>query len=225
MLPFDEPEEESYRTAAIQCIATGDEIALERAYEIGKRHFESGHGISELVRLHHDALDYLITSRPDERAELMDSGKRVLVELLSHLDGELRRLRDYQTEQRYLNDQLRRQAKALDQTNEALRLAMAKVEDASRTKANFLANMSHKILTERNGPPNDPQQSEVSANSGLRCGVLYVLFAPPTVLGQPPAEARRFLPPRPRVSLASALNGSGQTPDLLRCHGVRDSVL
>ena len=148
--PSDELLPESYRTAALQCIATGDEAALERAYEIGKRHFEAGHGIAELVRMHHDALDTLLEERPAERTELMDSAKRILVELLSYLDGEIRRLRDYQSEQRYLNERLRKQSQALDRTNDALRLAMAKVEDASRTKANFLANMSHEIRTPMN---------------------------------------------------------------------------
>ncbi len=137
----------SYQAALALFLATEDEAALTQAYELGKLHLEAGHGIAELVQLHHEAMEALLGRNPEQRTRILECGQRLQGELLSHLDGELRRLRDYQTEQRLLNDRLRKQTQALDQANEALRLAMAKAEEAARAKANFLANMSHEIRT------------------------------------------------------------------------------
>ena len=136
---------QSYLAALELFLATEDESALTQAYELGKLHLEAGHGIAELVQLHHDAMDTLLSRSSEPRTRILECGQRVQGELLSHLDGELRRLRDYQIEQRLLNDRLRKQKQALDQANEALRLAMAKAEDGARAKANFLANMSHEL--------------------------------------------------------------------------------
>lgn len=141
----------SYLAALQRYLAEEGEAALTQAYELGKSHFESGSGIAELVRLHHESVEVLLRAQPELRERILQGCQRMQTELLAHLDGELRRLRDYQTEQRLLNDRLRKQKQALDQVNEALRLAMSKAEDGARAKANFLANMSHTVGIGSNG--------------------------------------------------------------------------
>lgn len=163
----DDAQHKSYQAALLLYLDTEDEAALTQAYELGKLHREAGQGIAELVQLHHDAMEALLSQRPEQRARILECGQRMQGELLSHLDGELRRLRDYQTEQRLLNDRLRKQTQALDHANEALRLAMAKAEDAARAKANFLANMSHTVRIERNRHANDLQRFQVLAKEGF----------------------------------------------------------
>ncbi|MBL9103456.1 MAG: response regulator [Myxococcales bacterium] len=142
--------QEAYAAALAAYAADRDEAALERAYDLGKRVFEGGGRVVELIAVHHAALAAELRRRPERAAEALAAGERMLGELLAHLDGELRRQRDYQDEQRGLNERLRRQARALDRTNEALRRAKEAAEEATRAKAQFLANMSHEIRTPMN---------------------------------------------------------------------------
>jgi signal transduction histidine kinase/CheY-like chemotaxis protein len=139
-----------YQAVLTAYVTGGDESALERAYDLGKRFLDEG-SVGELMHLHHAALAAVLPQVPPARLkEALADAAAVQAELLAHLDGELRRLRDYQVEQRRLNARLRKQTQALDQTNEALRVAKEGAEAATRAKADFLANMSHEIRTPMN---------------------------------------------------------------------------
>ena len=140
---------ESYTTALAAQLDQGGDAGLVVAYETGLTAVSAGYGIGDLLQLHRTALDEVLRTQPYAK-DAARGAARVAEELLSALDIELVRLRDFQSEQRALNQRLHQQARSLDITNDALRQAKLEADSAARTKADFLANMSHEIRTPMN---------------------------------------------------------------------------
>src|SRR5258707_5881163 len=100
--------EEEYRSALCGYAAGGGELALGRAYELGRRALEEQVSVVELASLHHQVLiDLIRTSENEQRKEeLLRSSAEFLSECVSPYEMAHRGFQDAVNAVRQLNDTL-----------------------------------------------------------------------------------------------------------------------
>src|SRR5882762_2968920 len=140
--------EEEYRSALCGYAAGGGELALGRAYELGRRALEEQVSVVELASLHHQVLIGLIrTSENEERKEeLLRSGAEFLSECVS----------PYEMAHRGFQDAV----KALRQLNETLEEEIKRIAYAVHDEAGQLLVAVHLALAEVALELPEPQQAQ-----------------------------------------------------------------
>jgi hypothetical protein len=79
--------EQDYRAAFTGYLSRREEPPLAKAYEIGRTALETGIGILELVRIHHDVFSQLLAeTRPDDMPSLSVAASEFLLETLAPFD-------------------------------------------------------------------------------------------------------------------------------------------
>jgi signal transduction histidine kinase len=128
--------EEEYRTALCGYAAAGGELALGRAYELGRRALEEQVSVVELASLHHQVLIDLIRTSENEqhKEELLRSSAEFLSECVS----------PYEMAHRGFQDAV----KALRQLNETLEEEIKRIAYAVHDEAGQLLVAVHLALAE-----------------------------------------------------------------------------
>ncbi len=128
--------EEEYRSALCGYAAGGGELALGRAYELGRRALEEQVSVVELASLHHQVLiDLIRTSENEQRKEeLLRSSAEFLSECVS----------PYEMAHRGFQDAV----KALRQLNETLEEEIKRIAYAVHDEAGQLLVAVHLALAE-----------------------------------------------------------------------------
>jgi signal transduction histidine kinase len=104
-----------YGAALRDYLADGGEGALSRAYEIGRRAIDEDCGVLDLVALHQEARNRILTERnvPESSAALLEAADRFLSESLSPFEMTHRGFRDAVAALRRLNEMLEEEAKRI----------------------------------------------------------------------------------------------------------------
>jgi signal transduction histidine kinase len=128
--------EEEYRSALCGYAAGGGELALGRAYELGRRALEEQVSVVELASLHHQVLIDLIRTSENEqhKEQLLRSGAEFLSECVS----------PYEMAHRGFQDAV----KALRQLNETLEEEIKRIAYAVHDEAGQLLVAVHLALAE-----------------------------------------------------------------------------
>src|SRR6266403_1069248 len=140
--------EEEYRSALCGYAAGGGELALGRAYELGRRALEEQVSVVELASLHHQVLiDLIRTSENEQRKEeLLRSSAEFLSECVS----------PYEMAHRGFQDAV----KALRQLNETLEEEIKRIAYAVHDEAGQLLVAVHLALAEVALELPEPQQAQ-----------------------------------------------------------------
>jgi signal transduction histidine kinase len=106
--------EEEYRSAIAGCTRRGDESALGRAYELGRRAINEKKSLMEIVALHHQVLyEALSTATGLRQKELLAATTEFLAELLSPYEMAHRGVQDAIAALRKLNETLEEEIKRI----------------------------------------------------------------------------------------------------------------
>lgn len=128
-----------YRQALATYAASGEELHLQSAYELGRSGLNAGMGVLDMVRLHQEALVALVssTTEPVTTVRLAKAVETFLLEALSPFEAAHRGFRDACDRLRQLNDTLK-------ERNDQLAAANARLEKeiVGRKSAQAAAEMS-----------------------------------------------------------------------------------
>jgi len=110
-----------YLSSLERFLRSGDESALSRAYELGRRAMKDGLGVLDVSAMHQAAIDGLVASAPpSEQPRFLRAAGTFLTELLSPFEMSLRGYRAANEELRRLNESLRKQKEAVESVNREL---------------------------------------------------------------------------------------------------------
>jgi len=110
-----------YLSSLERFLRSGDESALSRAYELGRRAMKDGLGVLDVSAMHQQAIDGLVASAPpSEQPRFLRAAGTFLTELLSPFEMSLRGYRAANEELRRLNESLRKQKEAVESVNREL---------------------------------------------------------------------------------------------------------
>jgi light-regulated signal transduction histidine kinase (bacteriophytochrome) len=113
-------------------LKAGNEAALSKAYELGRRAMVDGLGVLDMAVLHRAAVDILVVAAPaSEKLRFAKAAADFFSELLSPFEMSFRGYRGANEELRRLNESLRQQKEA--------------VEDANRELEAFSYSVSHDL--------------------------------------------------------------------------------
>jgi signal transduction histidine kinase len=113
--------EEEYVSALRTYLHPGDELSLNRAYELGRRAMIDGLGVLDMAAIHGAAVASLVIEAPDDqRARRARAAAAFFNELLSPFEMSFRGYRAANEELQRLNDSLRRQKDAVESANREL---------------------------------------------------------------------------------------------------------
>jgi signal transduction histidine kinase len=141
----------AYESALADYLNGNGEVALESAYELGRRALADGVGVLELTGLYEHALAAQLDHNPTaESAATIERGSRFLLESLSPFEMTHRGFREANTSLRFLNDILEQRTEEAEAAREQAEDARKQAEEANRAKSNFLAVMSHELRTPLN---------------------------------------------------------------------------
>jgi signal transduction histidine kinase len=102
-------------------LVASDELALSRAYELGRRAVIEGRGVLDMAILHGSALEALVLSAPAaDRGRLSRAATDVFTELLAPFEMSFRGYRSANEELQRLNESLRQQKEAVEIANQEL---------------------------------------------------------------------------------------------------------
>src|SRR5260370_35262531 len=142
--------EDEYRSSLHEYAGGGRELALGRAYEVGRRALKEHKSLVELASLHHQAVLALVRDAGSEKRadELIRAGSEFLAECLS----------PYEMAHRGFQDAV----KALRQLNETLEEEIKRIAYAVHDEAGQLLVAVHLALSEMALELPEPQQGQVT---------------------------------------------------------------
>ena len=147
--------EDEYRSSLCEYAAEGGELALRRAYELGRRALTEQKSLVEIASLHHQAVLALVRDAESEKhtEELLRSSAEFLAECLS----------PYEMAHRGFQDAV----KALRQLNETLEEEIKRIAYAVHDEAGQLLVAVHLALAEMARELTKPQQDQIGQIEGL----------------------------------------------------------
>ncbi len=106
---------EEYCSALETYLDGAGELALQRAYEIGRFALGAGVGIVELARMHHDALESILVRNisPEEKKQKVKAAADFFAEAVSPFEMAYLGFREASLALRHFNDMLEREAKRI----------------------------------------------------------------------------------------------------------------
>jgi light-regulated signal transduction histidine kinase (bacteriophytochrome) len=130
-------------------LKTGDESALSRAYELGRRAMVDGLGILDMAILHRVAFDALVISAPaNDQPRLAGAAAVFFYELLSPFEMSFRGYRGANEELQRLNETLRQQTVAVEIINRELESFSYSVSHDLRTPLRSIDGYSQILIEE-----------------------------------------------------------------------------
>jgi light-regulated signal transduction histidine kinase (bacteriophytochrome) len=121
-----------YSEALVRYLAGADEVALNQAYELGRKALGDGLGVLDIAMLHHGALDAVLAGEPAAaRSSEIARAAEFLSETLSPFEMTLRGYRETNAR--------------LTAMNETLRLAKSAAEAANRELEAFSYSVAHDL--------------------------------------------------------------------------------
>jgi len=104
-----------YLSALTQYISNGDEAALGRGYEIGRKAMAEGKSLMDFSTVHHQVLQEILASSPNDRAtkHALEAGAHFLAETLSPYEMAHRGFQDAVSALRQMNERLEQQIKSI----------------------------------------------------------------------------------------------------------------
>ncbi len=131
--------QEGYAAALEDFLERGDEISLQRGYELGRRALGEGWGILEMVELHHRALAAVLGRRRATKAEVesVEKAGDFFVEAMSAFEMTNRAFGEANAALRRLNETLEAEVKRVayalhDGAGQLLAAVHLKLDDVSR---------------------------------------------------------------------------------------------
>ena len=104
-----------YLSALTQYISNGDEAALGRGYEIGRKAMAEGKSLMDFSSVHHQALQKILASSHNDQAtkHALEAGAHFLAETLSPYEMAHRGFQDAVSALRQMNERLEQQIKSI----------------------------------------------------------------------------------------------------------------
>ena len=104
-----------YLSALTQYISNGDEAALGRGYEIGRKAMAEGKSLMDFSSVHHQALQEILASSHNDQAtkHALEAGAHFLAETLSPYEMAHRGFQDAVSALRQMNERLEQQIKSI----------------------------------------------------------------------------------------------------------------
>ena len=104
-----------YLSALTQYISNGDEAALGRGYEIGRKALAEGKSLMDFSSVHHQALQEILASARSDQAtqHALEAGAHFLAETLSPYEMAHRGFQDAVSALRQMNERLEQQIKSI----------------------------------------------------------------------------------------------------------------
>jgi signal transduction histidine kinase len=104
-----------YASALKQYISNGDEAALGRGYEIGRKAMAGGKSLMDFSSVHHQALEQILADCRDEQAtkHALEAGAHFLADTLSPYEMAHRGFQDAVSALRQMNERLEQQIKSI----------------------------------------------------------------------------------------------------------------
>src|SRR5437762_9589915 len=142
--------EDEYRSSFDEYAGGGGELALGRAYELGRRALNEHKSLVEIASLHHETVLAMVRDAKSEKRteELIQAGSEFLAECLS----------PYEMAHRAFQDAV----KALRQLNETLEEEIKRIAYAVHDEAGQLLVAVHLALSEMALDLPEPQQGQVT---------------------------------------------------------------
>jgi len=139
--------EREYSSVLGAYLKAGDESALSRAYELGRRAMIEGLGVLDMAVLHGVAVEELVSSAaPADQHRLTQVAADIFKELLSPFEMSFRGFREANEELQRLNESLRKQKEAVEVANRELESFSYSVSHDLRTPLTAIDGFSHILV-------------------------------------------------------------------------------
>jgi signal transduction histidine kinase len=133
-----------------------DEVALSRAYELGRQAVTSGLGVLDMANLHQAALGVLAIAAPAAtQIALTDTAAAFFTELLSPFEMSFRGYRAANAELQHLNEKLRQQKDAVELVNQELESFSYSVSHDLRSPLRSIDAFTQIVLEDHAGALDD----------------------------------------------------------------------